>query len=321
MENFFMHKHYVFGPVASRRLGISLGVDPIRQKCCTLDCVYCEAGKTGELTCQRRNFAPLEMIQAELADALKEAPRLDYITFSGTGEPTLYLPLAELAQWIKTNYPAYKICLLTNGTLLHDPEVRKVLEFVDLAMPNFDASNDEELAIINRPAAGITVESIADGIRSACREYPGKIALELFIVPGVNDDQTSISRFAGYIKSFAGLRSVQLNTLDRPGVEEWVKPAPAETIRKFIAALESIVPVEAVGRYRFRSYALREDVVLQELDHDLLELLRRRSATAEDIALTLKISPEKARERAEELLKGGMLCAEKMERGIFYSAV
>ena len=260
-------------------------------------------------------------MQNELAEVLSTQMTLDYITFSGTGEPTLYLHLSELACWIKTNYPQYKICLLTNGTLLNDPEVCKTLEYVDLAMPNFDASNDEELKIINRPAEGITVENLAQGIRNAARLYPGKLALELFIVPGINDSVESIERFSGYIRTFAGLRSVQLNTLDRPGVEDWVKPAPAATIRRFIAALESFVPVEAVGRYRHRSNALRKNVVLEEIDHRLMELLRRRSASAEDIALTLNISPEKARERAEELLKAGLLCAEKMERDIFYSAV
>ncbi|MBE6402616.1 MAG: radical SAM protein [Lentisphaeria bacterium] len=316
-----MHKHYVFGPVTSRRLGISLGVDPIRKHTCTLDCVYCEAGKTGELTCQRQEFAPLEVVQNELTAVLKDSPELDYITFSGTGEPTLYLHLTELACWIKKNYPQYRICLLTNGTLLNDPDVCSVLEYVDLAMPNFDASNDEELAVINRPAAGITVESLARGIRNAARRYPGKLALELFIVPGINDNSESIRRFAEYIKSFEGLHSVQLNTLDRPGVVDWIQPAPAETIRKFIAALEDIVPVEAVGRFRCRSKAFCKNLQFDDDDNRVLALVSRRPATAEDIALLLGLSVEKAREKAELLLKSGKVCAEKMPRGVFYSAV
>lgn len=316
-----MRKHHVFGPVASRRLGISLGVDPIKRHACTLDCIYCEAGKTEELTCQRQEFAPLEVIQEELAGVLKDNPVLDYITFSGTGEPTLYKPLSELARWIKQYYPQYRICLLTNGTLLNDPEVCKCLEYIDLAMPNFDASNDKELETINRPAPGISVESLADGIRNAAQLYPGKLALELFIVPGVNDSCESIKRFAEYIKSFKGLRSVQLNTLDRPGVVDWIRPAPPETIRKFIAALEDIVPVEAVGRFRCRSRALQKNVQLDEFDDRVLELVSRRPATAEDIALMLDISAEQAQIRAEKLLDSGLVCAEKMDRGVFYSAV
>ena len=316
-----MHKHYVFGPVASRRLGISLGVDPIRRHTCTLDCVYCEAGKTEELTCQRQEFAPLEVVQNELDEVLKDDPVLDYITFSGTGEPTLYLHLTTLARWIKENYPQYKICLLTNGTLLNDPAVCDVLEYVDLAMPNFDASNDEELAMINRPAAGITVETLANGIRNAAKRYPGKLVLELFVVPKVNDSDESIRNFAEYIRSFEGLQGVQLNTLDRPGVVDWIEPAPAETLRRFIAALEDIVPVEAVGRFRCRSKAFSKDLQLDEADTRLLELVSRRPATAEDIALLLNLSTEEAREKAEHLLKSGKVCAEKMPRGVFYSAV
>ena len=316
-----MGKHYVFGPVASRRLGISLGVDPIRKHTCTLDCIYCEAGKTEELTCQRQEFAPLEEVQKELTEVLSTAPELDYITFSGAGEPTLYKHLPELACWIKSNYPQYKICLLTNGTLLADPEVCKVLEYIDLAMPNFDASTDEELQIINRPAPGISVESLAEGIRNAAKLYPGKLALELFIVPGVNDSPGSIERFAGYIRSFKGLHSVQLNTLDRPGVVDWIEPAPAATIKKFIAALEEIVPVESVGRFRCRSKALKKAVTLDDVDEQLLELVSRRPATAEDIALLLQITPEQAGQKAETMLKAGLLCAEKMSRGIFYSTL
>ena len=114
---------------------------------------------------------------------------------------------------------------------------------------------------------------------------------------------------------------MQLNTLDRPGVVDWIEPAPAETLRKFIAALEDIVPVEAVGRFRCRSKAFNHDVQLDEIDNRLLELVSRRPATAEDIALLLNLSTEEAREKAEHLLKSGKVCAEKMPRGVFYSAV
>ena len=237
-----MGKQYVFGPVASRRLGISLGVDLIRDHCCSLDCVYCEAGKTTKLTCERKNYVPMEKVQAELAEVLDSHPELDYITFSGTGEPTLNSQLTGLCRWLKTHYPEYKLCLLTNGTLLNDPDVRQALEFVDLAMPNFDASNDEELQIINRPAAGITVESLASSIRLAASEYPGKLVLELFVVPDVNDSAASIARFAEHIKTFKGLKSIQLNTLDRPGVVDWIKPADCTVLNQFIEVLEKYFP-------------------------------------------------------------------------------
>ena len=316
-----MSKQYIFGPVASRRLGVSLGIDLIRSRRCTLDCIYCEAGATTDLTCARTECVKIEKVKAELQEFLADAPLLDSITFSGVGEPTLNSGITELASWIKDNYPQYRLCLLTNGTLLNDPEVRKVLEFVDIAMPNFDASNDRELEIINRPADGISVASLADGIKAAAREYPGKLILELFVVPGVNDSDESIGRFADFIESFKGLRSVQLNSLDRPGVVEWIKPASGEILKRFIARLEKNVPVEAVGRFRYRSAALCTDIMPGAADCELMEFLQQCSAAAEEIASKLDCSLAQAEERAEKLVKAGRLCAEKVGSKTVYSTI
>ena len=316
-----MSKEYIFGPVASRRLGVSLGVDLIRSKTCSLDCIYCEAGQTVNRTCCRQRYVDLEKVKSEIREVLADNPPLDYITFSGSGEPTLNSQIGEFSAFLKENYPQYKICLLTNGTLLNDPEVRAALKFVDIAMPNFDASNDEELFIINRPAAGITTETLAAGIKAAASEYPGKLVLELFIVPGVNDSDASIERFVNYIADWPGLHSVQLNTLDRPGVVDWIKPADSSVIRRFIDALEKIIPVEAVGRFRYRSAALRQVIDPDEADREILALISRRPATAEDLAVALNRDIESVRQRAETLVKAGVVSAEKLDRGVFYSAV
>ena len=316
-----MRKQYVFGPIISRRLRISLGVDLVLPKTCSLDCIYCEARKTTELTCLRREYVPLDEVKAELSDVLGDSPELDYITFSGAGEPTLHSRIGELAEWLKSNYPQYRVCLLTNGTLLNDPDVLESLRYMDLVVPNFDASNAEELAVINRPAPGITVEILAAGIRQAAAIYPEKLVLELFIVPGVNDSPESISRFAGYIQTFAGIRQVQLNTLDRPGVVDWIKPADAAVIKRFIAALEPIVPVEAVGRVRYRSASLRKDFQAAGLDENILDLVRSRPLTAQDLAAALDCSVNEAQEHAEKLVGLGALGAEKQERGMFYFPV
>jgi wyosine [tRNA(Phe)-imidazoG37] synthetase (radical SAM superfamily) len=315
-----MSKQYIFGPVHSRRLGVSLGIDLIHGRRCSLDCVYCEAGKTADLSCCRKAFVPLDEVKKELLDFIAQTPELDYLTFSGAGEPTLNSQLTEFCAWLKEVCPQYKVCLLTNGTLLNDPAVRGALQYVDLVMPNFDASNDHELAVINRPAPGITVETLADGIRLAAKENPGKLVLELFVVPGVNDSDESIERFAGYIESFAGLKSVQLNTLDRPGVEKWVKPADTATLKKFLQRLEKILPVECIGRYRYRSAALRSKLPQSKFDSDILAMARRRAVCADDMAPALDVPLELITLRAEELVQAGLLSAEKTDRGIFYRA-
>lgn len=313
-----MRKQYVFGPVSSRRLGISLGVDVIHGRRCPLDCIYCEAGKTDDLTCKRSDYVPIDQVKTELQEVLAENPALDYITFSGAGEPTLNSSIGELSRWIKSNYPQYKLCLLTNGTLLDDPAVRSVLEYIDLAMPNFDASTEEELAIINRPAPGVTLESLAAGIRKAAAEYPGKLVLELFVVPQVNDSDSSIARFAEYIKSFKGLKSVQLNTLDRPGVVDWIHPAPPETILRFIHVLEKIIPVEAIGRFRYRSKALQEVLPQGDFYSSILAQISKQPATAEELSEILQESLQVIQERADKLVDCGLLCSEKRGKQIFY---
>ena len=316
-----MCKQYIFGPVASRRLGVSLGVDLIRCRNCSLDCVYCEAGKTEDVTAVRQVYADIEEVKKQLNDFLKDSPQLDYITFSGIGEPTLHLQLTEFCCWLKTTYPQYKIALLTNGTLLNDPDVRSALKYVDLCMPNFDASNDEELQIINRPAAGITVETLADGIRKACSEYPAKLILELFVAPGVNDSDRSIANFVDYIKTFHGLKSVQLNTLDRPGVVDWIKPADRATLDRFIAALKDYLPVETIGRYRRTIPEAGAVFQPDELAEKILDLLGEKSLTAQELADLLGCEVNTTVDHAEELLKAGLLYAEKVDRKVFYAIV
>ena len=316
-----MSKQYIFGPVSSRRLGRSLGVDLLRVRRCTLDCIYCEAGATEELTCSRSQGADPEKVKAELAEVLKDSPQLDYITFSGLGEPTLHPDFGGLAHYIKETYPQYKICLLTNGTLLNDPEVRSALQYVDLAMPNFDASSDHELQTINRPAAGITVETLAEGIRLAAAEYPGKLVLELFVVPGVNDSEASIERFVQYVKSFKDLKSVQLNTLDRPGVVDWIKPAPPETLKRFISALEKILPVEAVGRYRHRSGGEAVPAVTDGFALAMIDFLKDRAMSAEEMSLQLNVDAGKVQQIAEDLVKNGCLSAEKCGQKTLYRTI
>ena len=313
-----MRERYIFGPVASRRLGISLGVDLVKPKCCTLDCVYCEAGKTTDLTLSRREYVPVDAVIAELDRFLAARPTLDYITFSGAGEPTLNSRIGDVIRFVKQHYPAYKLCLLTNGTLLGDAALRREIDGVDLFVPNFDASNDGELAVINRPAPGVTVETLAEGIRALCREQPGKVVLELFIVPGVNDSDASIARFVAYIRSFA-VAKVQLNTLDRPGCVDWIKPSDAANTRRFIAALDGVAPVEAVGRFRYKSPELCRALATDEFDAGVLALIARRPATLEDLVQMLEADPERVRQRLALLLEAGKITAEKQSRGEFYA--
>ena len=243
-----MKKHdIVFGPVQSRRLGRSLGIDPVMRNICCQDCIYCEAGKTEILTVKRDEYVPLADITKQLDSVLKDSPELDYITFSGLGEPTLNSNIGGVISYLKQNYPQYPVCLLTNGMLLGDPQLQQDIAGADLVIPSLDASNAAEFAQVNRPGEEISFETFIDGLTRFTHVFKGKIWLELFIVPGINDSADSIARFADIIRDLR-LDKIQLNALDRPGTENNIVISSAENAERFAAVLSAFAPTEFVGR-------------------------------------------------------------------------
>lgn len=315
-----MIKQYVFGPVASRRLGISLGVDLVRPKTCSLNCIYCEAKETTDLTLERKEYVPVDAVIAELDEVLQTKPRLDFITFSGSGEPTLNSGIGRVVSFLKEKHPEYKICLLTNGFALGDAKLQKEIELVDLVVPSLDASSEEEFSIINRPHPDLKFDGFIRHLTEFCRNAKSEIHLELFIVPGVNDSDESIDRFVKLIRPM-NVPLVQLNTLDRPGVVDWIKPSTAENTRRFIAALEPFVPVEAVGPFRYRTQNLSHDPSLfTGAEKRILDLISRRPATVADLEVALERDGSEITPILEQLFRSGLVEIEKQERGTFYSA-
>lgn len=243
-----MKKHdIIFGPVNSRRLGRSLGIDPIMRNICCQDCIYCEAGKTEILTTKRDEYVPLDSIISELDKVLKDSPELDYITFSGLGEPTLNLNIGGVIAHLKKNYPQYPVCVLTNGMLLGDPQVQQDIAGADLVIPSLDASNAEEFSLVNRPGDEMDFDTFVAGLAQFTHIFKGKIYLELFIVPGINDSAESIARFADIIRTMR-LDKIQLNALDRPGTENNIVISSSENAARFSAVLSAFAQVEFVGR-------------------------------------------------------------------------
>jgi wyosine [tRNA(Phe)-imidazoG37] synthetase (radical SAM superfamily) len=274
---------HVFGPVPSRRLGISLGVDIIPFKTCSLDCLYCECGRTTRLTCERQSFFPPRLLLEELKRTLAAIPHLDFITFSGSGEPTLNSDLGWFIAEIK-KISAVPLAVLTNGTLLFRTDVRRELLPADVVLPSLDAALAGSFARINQPCAGLDLEGIIAGLETFRGEYAGKIWLEVFILKGVNDSPADIEALR-----LALLRvkpdKVQLNTLDRP-------PAYADVTSADFAHLESIraqwsgLPVEIIKRA-----ARREEIAAfsSNLENSLMNTIRRRPLTLDDLAaLTAK---------------------------------
>jgi len=239
------YKH-IYGPIRSRRLGCSLGVDMMPLKTCSLDCVYCECGATTALTVERGEYIPTASIIAELDDWLAGNPPPDYVTFGGSGEPTLHSGLGDIIAHLKKRFPAQKLALLTNSTLLRDDSLRHNILPCDLILPSLDAISDDVFQKVNKPEASIDCAGIIDGLMLLSSEYKGQIWLEVFIAPGINDTADEIALFKSVITRINPGR-VQLNSLDRPGTCASLATALAASLTEIARALEPL-PVEIVAR-------------------------------------------------------------------------
>lgn len=306
------HYNYLFGPVPSRRLGISLGVDLVTHKTCSLNCIYCECGRTTNLTIERKEYVPSETVLAELKKFLTPKPRLDYITFSGSGEPTLHSGIGEIDKFLKTNFPDYKIALLTNGTLFYQPGLIEEVKSIDLILPSLDAASDHIFRKLNRPFHKLKIETIIDGLVQLRKKFQGQMWLEVFIVPGLNDSDDEIMRLKSAIQGIKPDR-VQLNTLDRPGTVAWVKPATKNLLEMIAKKFNRNVEIIANFQQRDQVASYRADV-----ESSILQTIKRRPSTVDDLSTTLGLHPNEINKYIETLLHRNLIRSEVLERGVFF---
>ena len=234
-----MYKH-VFGPVPSRRLGVSLGVDLVVSKSCNLNCIFCECGATKKIQLKRQRFKDMNEILDEIQSVLKVI-KPDYITFSGSGEPTLSLDLGNISKAIKENLKYKgKICLITNSLLLADKQVIKELEYIDLIIPTLNTLRQDIFEKIVRPDYRTSVDEIKKGfINLNNSNYKGEIWIEIFILENINDNKENFIEIANFLNS-ENIRydKIQLNTIDRVGAERDLKAISYDKIFKAKEILE-----------------------------------------------------------------------------------
>lgn len=305
------YKH-IFGPVPSRRLGTSLGIDLTPQNTCTLNCLYCECGRTRNVTSVRREYVPTGEVLTELRDFLSTCPELDSITFSGSGEPTLHSGIEAIIEMLKNEYPQYRVTVLTNGTLLTDASVRAALRRADLVVPSLDAVSEDVFREINRPLHGLRNEEIIEGLVAFSEEYPGEIWLEVFIIPGINDSEDELLRFRELFPRLRVTR-IQLNSLDRPGAVDWILPMPRENLEALARRFGDAVEVIGRPMLRHRCAAYSDDI-----ENRILAAVRVRPCTLEDVCVSLDMHPLDAGKYLDVLLNEGKLISKKGERGVFY---
>lgn len=294
---------------------MSLGVDLVPSKVCSLNCVYCECGATTRLTLERREYVPAAAVIDELRIALTDADRLDYVTFSGAGEPTLHSGIGEVVAFLKSNYPDVKLCLLTNATLLGDADVIAAVKDVDLVIPSLDAVVEDDFRRINRPAEGLTVGKIIDNIRAFRQASAATIWLEIFVVPEVTVRPETIPLFVRAVQDVKPDK-VQINTLDRPGCVDWIRPAAATEIAPLVEALSPFATVEVTGKFKKTNAAAA--MKPKDLEKDILQLASRRPMTQADLAASLSVEGNALDEALNQLEATDRLAVDFSERGKFY---
>ena len=306
-----MKYEYIFGPVPSRRLGVSLGVDLVKKKTCNLDCVYCECGRTEESTNDRKSYVDKNKVLAEIKDYIESGNYLDYITFSGWGEPTLNSDIGYILNEIKkiTNI---KTAVITNGTLLWVKEVRDALMFADVVMPSLDAVSKEVFDKINRPHKDLEINKIVEGLIEFSLEYKGEIKLEIFIIEGINTEKKEIERFKEVIKKI-NPTVVQLNSLDRPAPEEWVKKAEPDILEKIKKEL-NYQNIEIISKYKSRENIKNYNLSSEEL---ILNMIDKRPCTIGDISEVTGMSKEEVNKYIDILEKEKKTLTVLGERGVY----
>ena len=318
-----MYRH-IYGPIMSRRLGVSLGIDMVPPKVCSLDCVYCEVGKTTCLTLERKEYIPVAEIIDELRDYMSRNAPPDFLTFSGSGEPTLHSKLGEIIRIMKKEYPQVKVAVITNATLLYDPDVRKELMECNVALPSLDGAIWKSFSDVDRPVNGLELNRVIDGIAQFSQEFhsTGKdkqVWVEVFIIEGVNSGQEDIDALANVFERIRPDR-IQLNTLDRPGTERWVLPASAVTMESIRDQLADRIPsclVEIISKQKIRESftAYRSDI-----ENAILETISRRPCTFDDLADALTLKKHLLHQYLEIMQNEGKIQTEIGPRGVFFKS-
>lgn len=304
-----MNRH-VFGPVASRRLGRSLGIDPVRHKSCQLDCIYCECGPTPLTTLARQRFFPPEELLEELERVLAAIPPPDWITFGGAGEPLLSADFSRFSASIKARHPEIPQALLTNSVLLDDLEILAGINTLDLILPSLDAVSEESFRAVNRPHPGLTADTLVRNLVRTRELFHGEIWLEIFVLPGINDSDAELSLFREAIGRIRPDR-VQLNSLDRPGAVTKVPRAGARELIAFQARL-AVPGTEIISR------DFLPDPGDDKIEAQILHAIDRRCCTIPELAGVTALGQDELEARLQILAERGALAVMEKNSERYY---
>ncbi len=301
----------LYGPVPSRRLGTSLGIDLVPHKVCSYDCIYCQIGETTEKTLLREEYIPTQEVLGELKAFLsKNGSSIDHISLSGSGEPTLHSKIGLVIKGIK-EMTLIPVAVLTNGSLLYEEEVRKDLIGADIVLPSLDAASSETFMRINRPYKGLSVETVIEGMVEFRKGYKGQIWLEILFCKGVNDSQSELLQMKKAVDRIQP-DLIHVNTVVRPPSEQWAIPLglrEMEKIRAFFGERASII-----------SEFDRHHLVAPEGDRreEILRILRRRPLSLTDLSEGMGIPQKELEGYIRFMVEEGKIKIRSFGNAIYY---
>ena len=307
--------HHLYGPVPSRRLGRSLGIDLVPFKVCNYDCVYCQLGRTTEKTMVRKAYISSDKVLAELERKLKEPDRPDYITLAGSGEPTLNAEIGLVVEGIKsmTDIP---VAVLTNGSLLWQDEVMAALNAADVVIPSLDAGDEFLFRYVNRPCNDLSFDRMVTGLGKFVQTFKGEVWLEVMLLAGVTGLPGEVKKIAECVRA-CGISAVQLNTVVRPPAEDFACPLAKEQMCELAGYFAG--GVESIGEH---APAMETCAAVNvETDGAIIALLNRRPCTVQGIAAGLSLLPNEVLKRLQPLAAQGKVQAVRKNNALFYEAV
>ncbi|MCX5811010.1 MAG: radical SAM protein [Proteobacteria bacterium] len=301
---------FTFGPVPSRRLGFSLGVDIIPRKICTFDCIYCQIGKTTNQEIKRGSFFDAYEIVEEIINKAKQLSHIDHITFSGSGEPTLNSDIGWMIREIKKNLDV-PVAVITNGSLLNDKEIRDNLSMADVVLPSLDAASEDIFRYINRPHTLIELSTIIEGMKKFRDTYTGNIWLEIMLIKNVNDSIEELGRLKKIVE-YLGVEKVQLNTVIRPPTDntiDGINHAELDRISKYFG-----YGCEVICNFEKEVKKNVED----NWSEMVLDILKRRPLTLNDIVKITGIPEHRVKSSLSLMEVEGKIKQFHFEDNIFY---
>ncbi len=302
---------YLFGPVPSRRFGRSLGVDLTPYKTCSFDCIFCQLGKTPEKTIARKEYAPTVEVLSELEEWLKTDGKADYITLSGSGEPTLHSGFGQIFEFVHKNSKIPSV-LLTNGSMLCHPEVREAAALADVVKVSLSAWDQASYEWVNRPHADLRFDQLIQGQKDFRARFKGRLHMEIFLIKGLNAFPGDVQKIAGFAREIAPDR-IQLNTAIRPPAEAFAAPLSRTEMDKLACLFEPAAEVIAeFNAAKLKDIAANEDTIFS--------MLQRRPCTASQIGEVFGMHLNEVSKYLGKLIRNGKVQSTRRDEDVYYFA-